>query len=48
MINAKVYIYMAVFFIFLAGGLFIQYKYYTPEDEEKKTDKDIETTLNEV
>lgn len=39
---------MAVFFLLLAGGIYVQYKIYTPEDDEKKTDKDIETNLNEV
>ncbi len=48
MIDAKVYIYMAIFLVLLGAGIFVQYKIYTPEDEEKKTKEDIETNLNEV
>ena len=40
------YIYMAGFFVSLGLGIYVQYKIYKPEDEEKTTDKDIETKFN--
>lgn len=43
--NATIYIYMAVFLILLVAGIYVQYKYYKSEDEEKPTDKDINTGL---